>query len=334
MNFVKRISELKMFEDESKLNGVGESLMIDRGPQDYTWINGSELTDSPMTPCQSISILYIVIYIVLLGSMQFIAKALMQVYSASPFEILIFRSGIELLLSFVYFWYYELSIFDVESTKAQKLLSSSLIGFLALTAHFVALQNLPIGMTLALGYLSYHFAQFFDSLLFSYVMRSFQILGYVTAFIGVLMLVYGKGSTRHIIGIILGLIGSLLFGLHSILVRQIVTTVEPMLCFTYINLATACFVTVLEFINYDNSIPNYTVFMWLLLLLVGVMGWGSNYVLTVIIQHERSVLRSYMFRYLIVVIASLFSIYLGELTVVSICGIGLIGVQFVVSMIN
>lgn len=336
MNYVKKLSELELFEDESKLNGFGDSLMIEKGAQDYDWVSRSQLSDDPIEPGQTISIIYIIIYIVLLGCMQFAAKSLMNLYNVSPFEILIFKSGIEILLSFIYFWLKDLSLFDVESSKAQKLLASSVIGFLAFTAHFIALQNLPIGIALALAYLSFHFTQFFDSLLFSYVIKSFQILGYISAFIGVFMIVYGGGieNIRQVISLIIGLMGSLLFGVHSIFVKQIVTTVDPILCYTYINIATACFVTVLEFTNYDTSVPNYTIFMWVLLLLVGAMSWGSNYALAIIVRCERSSLRPYMFRYLIVIIASLFNIYQGELTVISISGVALIGVQFVVSMIS
>lgn len=336
MNYVKKISDLHAFDDESRFNGFGDSLIIEKGVQDYDWVSRSDLTDNPIAPGKSISFVYIFAHIGLLGCVQFMAKGLMQVYNASPFEILIVKSGIEMLMSFAYFWRNDLSLFDVESVKANKLLGSSIVGFFAFIAHFVALQKLPIGIALALAYLSYHLTDFLDSLLFSYMIRSFQILGYAAAFIGAIMIVCGRDdeSAKYTAGVVAGLVACLLFGARSVLVREIVATVDPILCFTYTNLAVSCFATVMEFTNHDTSIPHYTIFMCVLLLLIGVMGWLSNYALALIVQHERNVLRPYAFRYLITVAALLYSAFAGELTVVSGIGIGLIGVQLVVAMLR
>eukprot|EP00826_Nyctotherus_ovalis_P062630 TRINITY_DN9098_c0_g1_i10.p2 TRINITY_DN9098_c0_g1~~TRINITY_DN9098_c0_g1_i10.p2 ORF type:complete len:151 (+),score=20.63 TRINITY_DN9098_c0_g1_i10:278-730(+) len=150
------------------------------------------------------------------------------------------------------------------------------------------------------------------------------------------MVVYGRDneSVKCTVGVIAGLVACLLFGVRSVLIRQIVTTVDPILCFTYTNLAVSCFATVMEFTNHDTSIPHYTVFMCVLLFLIGVTGWLSNHALATIVQHERNMLRPYIFRYLITIAALLHSAFMGELTVVSGIGVGLIGVQFVVAMIR
>ena len=190
MNYIKRISDISIFDDNinPKSPVDGQNYPLDNF-QDYQLVDYIEDQNDQITSTHSVDIIYIALYVILLGITKILARISMQYYSISPSELLIARSGIEIVLCLIYLWYSGLSLFNIEGSKSGEFLANALISFFSLFAHLISLQILPLGVALGFECLGYHFVSFFDALSFTRNFTLIHILGYLTAFIGVAVIV-------------------------------------------------------------------------------------------------------------------------------------------------
>ncbi len=325
--------EMYLMEEENRPDVGGDSVMIEKMVEEYVVLNTSDICVDESAPIQSTSAFYITIYIVCLGITRVLSKFLMDSHLISPFEILSVKGTIGIILNLSYLWYSDISLFDVEASKARKVLLGAFTTFLALSAHFVALQFLPLGTAISLEYISYHFSLFFDSLFFVFAVRGSQLGGYAAAFLGAIALLYEKHDESNALplGVIFGLIGSLLSGICSILSRQTIAKVNPVLGLVYTDFISAAFSPTLAFFEFGElATPTilYTRHTVVLLVLIGVVAWVGNVALSKTIQEEKVMVRPYVFRYVLVPVGLLVDICVRQVTVLEIFGMLLIGVQF------
>ena len=326
-----------LLEEENKPDVGGESVVIERMVEDYVVLNSSDVCVDESAPLQYVSVIYIGVYIVALGLVRILSKIVITSYSISPFEILATQGSISLLFHLAYLWYYNIALFDVESSRARTVLLAALIGFLAMLSHYYAVQNLPLGTALALEYVSYQFASFFDSIFFFLMIRSSQIAGYATAFLGIVALIFEKHESSQALpsGVLIGLLGSLLSGIYSVLSRLTIAKVNPVLCIIYMNFLAASFSTAFISIgNTEQSLPQHTAVVTIILGLIGVFGWITDLALSKAIQEEKILARPYLFRYILVGAGFIVDIFSGQISFLELLGLALIGVQFLLIMLQ
>ncbi len=326
-----------MIEEENQPDMGGDSVVVDnRASQDYVVVDTSDVCVDESAPLQRSSMVYIAAYVLLYGATQIISKYLMDA-EVSPFEILSARGSISVFLNLIYLTLNGMSLFDVEGSKASAFLLGALVGFLALCGHYAALNCLSLGTAFVVEYVSLHFTTFFDAMFFTYTFYCSHFIGYVAAAAGILWLTYGlrDESLSIVVGIVIGVLGSLLTGLHGIAVRKTVAKVNLILGLTFMEFISACFAPALAMLHIElrQEPVSYTWDTVILFAILGATGWAANLMLALAVQEEKLIAKPYMFKYALVVVGVLYDVWQGNFSLSLLAGAALVGVHFFIAML-
>jgi len=329
---------LNLPELENKADSGGDMMLLNNMVQDYVVLNTSDVPVDESAPISATSAYYITIYILSYGLLQILSKYIMVTHLVSPFEVLAVRGSIGIILNLFYLWYCDISLFDVDGSKARKVLTTSLFNFLAIGSHYIAIQHLPLGTAFSIEYISFSFALFFDSILVFSAIKANQLIGYAASFLGIIGLIFEERNLADSmpISVLVGLGGSLFSGIAAYQTYQTIGKVNPLMSLIYSDFLAACFSPGCAFFtfweNKDLAKTLYTKETAILLGIIGILGFVSNYGLSKSTQIEKVVTRPFMFRYPLVIIGLFFDIWYSDLYLLEFIGMILIGVQFVLAV--
>lgn len=250
-----------------------------------------------------------------------------QAAALHTFEITFFRSAITSLCCFIYLWSNRLPIIG----NNQKILFlRAFLGIISMTSFFLTLQWMPFGASVSLKYLSPIFAAIAAIIILKEQVKPRQWLFFGLALSGVLLL-KGFDTRIDLMGLAVGLLGSMAGGLIYAIIRKIGLTEHPFVIINYFMLS-ATIVMALLMIPYWR-LPTPT--EWVYVCIVGIAGFFAQVFMTKAFQLEEVRIIAPM-KYLEVLYALLIGwIWFGEVyTVLSLIGIVLIVVGMFLNIIK
>ncbi len=272
-------------------------------------VDSSILVFDDSKPISGQSKKYLLYHLGALALMNFLAKILMQSYGITPFEIIYSRGVISVILSMIYLKVNDIYLFSVETSKSAIVLLGALIGFLALSGFYLSLCGLTLAEAFALNSISSLFAIAIDHVWFGATVRFYQLLAMAAAAAGAVFMFRPtdlmSSSADHVYAycVLAGVLGAMFSGLYGSIMRRVCVRVNLMVNFTFQQFAHALFAPcfVLIFFEVRNYPTTYTFVSLLLLVVVGVLGWFTNYSLCKVLEEEKVVSRVYPFKYLLAV---------------------------------
>eukprot|EP00826_Nyctotherus_ovalis_P051168 TRINITY_DN6380_c0_g1_i13.p1 TRINITY_DN6380_c0_g1~~TRINITY_DN6380_c0_g1_i13.p1 ORF type:complete len:350 (+),score=60.28 TRINITY_DN6380_c0_g1_i13:148-1197(+) len=311
----------------------------------YKQFNTSEIYIDESEPFDKSNLKYVIAFVLLLGIMHFWSKNLMQFHNINPFEILLIRGVVSLVISFISLKINGISLTDIPRSKILLVIIGALIGALSLYGLYLSLYSLSITDAFALDFLATPVITFIDYIIFKGILRFSHFLGYICAFLGIIFLVrpsyifedtadiYAKSN--FIYGFIAGLVSALLSGVFNGILRRIFRKVNPMLYFTYRQIAVSL-LSPLAMCVFQAVVPKdtvYTTSIWLSLGGIAIIGWLSNFFMNQALIGEKLVARIYPFKFGLVVLGILADLFYFkcELIPSTYIGLALIGVNFVIA---
>ena len=194
------------------------------------------------------------------------------------FQVVFFRSmGTAVLCTF----FLNRQRVSMRGNNPRMLLLRAGVGLVSMTAFFSTLQRIPMGASVSIKYLSPIFGALFAVWILKEKVPRYKWFFFGLALLGVLLL---KGFDTRIdtVSFLLGLTGAITAGLVYIIIRKIGHSEHPLVIINYFMLAAA---TVSGF----GMIPFWHLpegHEWLLLLLIGVVGYVGQVFLTKAFQVE------------------------------------------------
>lgn len=311
----------------------------------YKQFDTSDIYIDESEPLNKANLKYIIAFVSLLGIMHFWSKNLMQFHNINPFEILLARGLVSLVISLISLKINGLSIIDIPRSKVLLVIIGALIGALSLYGLYISLYSLSITDAFALDFLVTPIITFIDYIIFKGTLRFSHFVGYICALAGVIFLVrpsylfvdsvdiYEKSN--FIYGFIAGLVSALLGGMFNGILRRTFRKVNTMVYFTYRQIAVSL-LSPLAMHLFDTIVPKITVHttsIWLSLFSIAIIGWLSNFYLYQALLGEKLMGRIYPFKYGLVILGILADLFYFkcELIPSTYIGLLLIGVNFVIA---
>jgi len=311
----------------------------------YKEFNTSEIYMDESEPFDKSNLKYVIAFVVLLGLMHFWSKNLMQFHNINPFEILLIRGVISLVISFISLKINGVSFTDIPRSKVFLVIVGALVGALSFYGLYISLYSLSITDAFALDFLATPVITFIDYIIFRGTLRFSHFLGYVCAFAGIIFLVrpsylfvdsagmYEKSN--FIYGFIAGLVSALLGGVFYGILRRIFRKVNTIVYFTYRQLAVSLLSPLAMYI-FDAIVPKvamHTINIWISLVAIAIIGWLSNFFLYQALLREKLMARIYPFKYGLVVFGILADLFYFKLELIpsTYLGLALIGVNFLIA---
>lgn len=221
-------------------------------------------------------------------------------------EVMLFRAGIQLLLSIPVMYQQKLNIFG-NNTKL--LFARGITGTLALFCYVYTLQTMPLATAMTLYYL----APIMTAILAKYIYREqllpIQWLFFALSFAGIIVV---KGFDVRIenFQFMVGITGAVISGLSYNFVRQLGKTERPIVTVLYFPLVTFPVVLVICLLGYWQ-IPTWVELLWLIL--IGVTTQVGQVFLTLSYQHEEAN-KVVIFSYVGIIYASGFGFFIFQET--------------------
>ena len=240
-----------------------------------------------------------------------------QAANLHTFEITFFRAAITSLCCFVYLFQQGLPIIG----NNQKILFlRAFLGIISMTCFFLTLQWMPFGASVSLKYLSPVFAAIFAILLLKEKVKTRQWFFFVMALLGVFLL-KGFDTRIDLIGLFIGLVGSIAGGLIYAIIRKIGLTEHPFVIINYFMFSATVVLGLLMIPYWRQPTP----IEWTYLSMIGIAGFFAQVFMTKAFQLEEVRIIAPM-KYLEVLYALLIGwIWFGEVyTLLSFVGIVLI----------
>lgn len=187
-------------------------------------------------------------------------------------EIVLFRSGVSMLLSLVYLTRKRIAPFG---THRKLLLLRGLFGVIALTLFFFTLQKLPLGTAITIQYLSPIFTVLFAAVLLGERTLPVQYVYFGLSFAGILLI---RGFDPNMNGLLLGMgITSAVFaGLAYVVIRRLSGKEHPMVVVFYFPLVAIPVMAVFSLFYWETPIG----IEWLFILLMGVFTQIAQFYMT------------------------------------------------------
>lgn len=200
------------------------------------------------------------------------------------------------------------------------LMIRALVGIIAISLFYKAIQLMPIGTATSLRYVSPFFAAVLAILLLGEKIKPLQWLCFLTAFLGVLLL-KGFDHRISIFALLVILLSAFFTGLVYVIIRKIGDQEHPVVVVNYFT-TTATIVSGIVCLFYWEN-PSST--EWILLLSIGFLGFIAQVAMTQALQTAESNI-IVPFKYTEVIFTLLFSWLLFEeyQTWISLLGIGII----------
>lgn len=217
-------------------------------------------------------------------------------------EVMLFRAGIQLLLSIPVIYKQKL---DISGNNTRLLLARGLSGTLALFCYVYTLQTMPLASAMTLYYL----APIMTAILAKYIYKEHllpvQWLFFALSFAGIVMV---KGFDMRIGGFqfMTGITGAVISGLSYNFVRQLGKTERPVITVLYFPLVTFPVVLIICLLGYWQM-PTWTDLLWLAL--IGVTTQMGQIFLTLSYQHEEAN-KVVIFSYVGIIYASGFGFFI------------------------
>jgi drug/metabolite transporter (DMT)-like permease len=221
-------------------------------------------------------------------------------------EVMLFRAGIQLLLSLPVMYKQKLNI---SGNNTRLLLARGFTGTFALFCYVYTLQTMPLASDMTLYYL----APIMTAILAKYIYKEYllpvQWLFFALSFAGIVMV---KGFDVRIdsFHFIVGITGAVISGLSYNFVRQLGKTERPIVTVLYFPLVTFPVVLLICFLGYWQT-PTWTDLLWLAL--IGVTTQTGQIFLTLSYQHEEAN-KVVIFSYVGIIYASGFGFFIFQET--------------------
>ena len=187
-------------------------------------------------------------------------------------EIVMFRSGISLVLSLLFLKQQKINPFG----KHRKLLFlRGLFGATALTLFFYTLQKLPMGTAITIQYLSPIFTVLFAAALLGERTSWKQYLFFGLSFSGILII---RGFDPHMNALLLGMgiVSSVFAGLAYVVIRRLSGKEHPMVVVFYFPLVALPVMAIFSIFYWETPLG----VEWLWILLMGVFTQIAQYYMT------------------------------------------------------
>lgn len=195
------------------------------------------------------------------------------------FEIILFRSGVSLILSYLLIRYKGLYMWG---NNKKFLLLRGFFGMLSLTTFFFTLQKLPLASAVTLQYLSPIFTVLFAVFFLKERVSFAQWLCFAIAFAGV-SLIKGFDTRLDSWYLIIGVLSAMFSGLAYNSVRKLKDSDHPLVIVFYFPLVAFPFAIIACLFNWKTPIG----IEWLWLILTGVFTQIAQVNLTYALQHEK-----------------------------------------------
>ena len=196
----------------------------------------------------------------------------------SVYQILFFRSIITALFCIGYLKSKGISLIGNNQTL---LFLRSLFGCISMVFFFITVQQIPLGASVSLKYLSPIFTAIFAIIILKERVLPVQWLFFLAAFGGVVLL---KGFDLRIDtwSLIIGIAGAAFAGLVYTIIRKIGNSEHPMVIVNYFMTFSAIITGALMIPFWKNPTP----IAWLLLFAIGSLGYFAQVFMTKALQSE------------------------------------------------
>ncbi|HHP7242634.1 MAG TPA: DMT family transporter [Cyclobacteriaceae bacterium] len=195
-----------------------------------------------------------------------------------PVEIILFRSVVSLIMSFVAL---KIQKVDIWGNNKPILILRGLSGAMALLTFFTLLQQIPLATASLLQYL----APIFTALLGIFIVKENvnpkQWLFFAVSFVGILV-VKGVDTRISYYHLFLGVSASLFMGLAYNFIRRLRTSEHPLVIIFYFPLVVIPIAGTLSFFKWVPPIG----YDWVILVMIGVFTQVAQYFMTKAYQSE------------------------------------------------
>lgn len=196
-------------------------------------------------------------------------------------EVMLFRAGIQLLLSVPILYQQKLSILG-NNTKL--LLARGITGTLALFCYVYTLQSMPLASAMTLYYLAPVMTAILAKYIYKEQLLSVQWLFFALSFAGIVV-VKGFDIRITMFQFMVGITGAIISGLSYNFVRQLGKTERPIVTVLYFPLVTFPVVLAMCLAGYWQM-PTWIDLIWLGL--IGITTQMGQVFLTLSYQHEEA----------------------------------------------
>lgn len=217
-------------------------------------------------------------------------------------EVMLFRAGIQLLLSVPVLYQQKLSIFG---NNTRLLFARGFTGTLALFCYVYTLQTMPLASAMTLYYLAPIMTAVLAKYIYKEQLLPIQWLFFALSFAGIVM-VKGFDMRINTFQFMVGITGAVISGLSYNFVRQLGKTERPIVTVLYFPLVTFPVAFVVCLLGYWQ-IPTWTDLLWLAL--IGVTTQLGQVFLTLSYQHEEAN-KVVIFSYVGIIYASGFGFFI------------------------
>ncbi len=193
-------------------------------------------------------------------------------------EIILFRSGISLLMSYAVLKQQGVSVWG---THKGLLISRGLTGAIALVLYFTTLQHIPLATAVTLQYLSPIFTTILGIFIVKEKVKPWQWLFFLVSFAGILV-IEGVDTRISPFYLAIGVAGAAISGISYNVIRKLNTREHPLVIVFYFPLVALPFSAVYSWYDWVQPIG----WDWLILILVGVFTQIAQYFMTMSYQSE------------------------------------------------
>ncbi|MDF1866057.1 MAG: DMT family transporter [Saprospiraceae bacterium] len=207
--------------------------------------------------------------------MQTLIKALSHIH---VFEVVFFRA---IITAFLAMGFMVRNGVPFKAKNSYWVWWRTVTGIIGMVLFFLTIQKMPFGAAVSIKYLSPVFTAIIAVFWLKERIRNIQWLLFFIAFIGLILL---KGIDTRIdtIQLILGIIGAIAGGFVYVIIRKIGTEEHPLVIVNYYMLTAG----VLAGIGMIPVWTNPTLFEWVLLIIIGSLGYYGQLTMTQAFQME------------------------------------------------
>ncbi len=217
------------------------------------------------------------------------------------FELILFRSFVSLILSFIYLKKSGLNPFGNNKVL---LILRGIVGTIALCLFFISIQNLPLASAATISYLSPIFTAIFAIFILKEPIKTVQYILFLISFIGII-LIKGFDGSVEMIYVLIGVLGAMGAGLAYSLVRKLKDSDHPIVVVFYFPLIATPVMLVWSYFNWVQP----TGIDWIVLIAMGLFTQVGQVYLSKALHMENAG-RMTSIKFLGTVNALIFSIFL------------------------
>ena len=210
------------------------------------------------------------------------------------FEVTYFRGWSLFFFNLAYAKTISVSILDISPIAAKQLLGRVFFGIFAMSTFYLSNKLLPVSLAAALSATDPIFTAIIGWFLFSEKLSRFDIVALVLAFAGVLLIVLNpmrvqsSSEPYNPYYMLVPLFSAVACGFVYNYTRQLAQIVHWIVAPTYFGLGISCIVPIFMFISTSLTmhLTNYTVMIGLLILVMYILGWLGQMLMSKALQIE------------------------------------------------